>query len=83
MDIVSSIVVFLIIWWVVLFGVLPLRISRNAPQVEGQDAGAPDHPHLWWKVRVTTIITVVIFGIIWTAVRFNLIDFIAWGQASG
>ena len=80
MDIVSSIVVFLIIWWVVLFGVLPLRITRRDALVDGQDAGAPDQPHLLWKFGVTTLITFIIFALVWVAVALNLVDFIEWGR---
>lgn len=83
MGIVSSIVVFLIIWWTVLFAVLPLRVTRDEPLVDGQDSGAPDHPHLWWKFKVTTGVTSVLFLIVFTAVSMNLIDFRAWANAMG
>jgi predicted secreted protein len=75
MGIVSSIVVFLVIWWAVFFAVLPMRISQREPLIEGQDSGAPDDPRLWWKFKVTTAITSGLFICVFTAISIGLIDF--------
>lgn len=64
MSWVSAAAIFFIIWWTVLFAVLPFGV-RNAAEAgtqveEGHDSGAPVAHGLRWKLLVTTAITVVI-----------------------
>ncbi len=65
MGIVTGIVVFVIIWWLVFFMVLPYGVRPPDSVKEGQDPGAPERPQLWRKAAVTTGIAVVLFGIFW------------------
>ena len=60
MGIVSGVVVFVIIWWLVFFMVLP---HGNAPPEvveKGHMDGAPARPRLWRKVLITTAATIVL-----------------------
>ncbi len=60
--------IYLTIWWIVLFAVLPLgvRSSEEAGQErpEGADPGAPAAPQLLKKAAITTVIAAVVFGIV-------------------
>ncbi len=65
MGTTSAIAIFFIIWWTVLFAVLPFGI-RNAHEAgqtvqEGHDAGAPMVHGLKWKVAVVTLVATAIF----------------------
>lgn len=62
----TSILMFVIIWWLVLFAVLPWGVHATHDAEEGRDPGAPQRPRLWLKVGVTTLVTVVM----WTAAYF-------------
>jgi predicted secreted protein len=69
MRLTSAIAIYFIIWWVVLFAVLPIGI-RNAQeageQVEaGHEPGAPVNPQLGHKALVTTIIATVVFALVY------------------
>lgn len=69
MTIASSLAIFFIIWWVVLFAVLPWRI-RNAAEAgievePGHAAGAPVAHGLKWKLVVTTAIAAVVFAAVY------------------
>ena len=85
MSTLSSIAVYFIIWWLCLFLVLPFGV-RNAHEAgekvdEGNDAGAPVKPMLWRKVLINTVLSgvvfVVVYGIItWGWIRFEDIPFI-------
>lgn len=66
---VTAIVLYLIIWWVVLFAVLPFGVHRTKNPEVGHDPGAPERPLLGRKVLATTLIALIIWGII-----FYLID---------
>jgi len=77
MDIVSGIVVFIMIWWVVLFMVLPWgnRPSEEEDVVEGQSMSAPSLPRLKLKFMITTGIAVLLWVIISYMIESKLIDF--------
>ena len=63
MGIVSTIVVFVIIWWLVFFTVLPYG-NQPAKEVEhGHAESAPAKPRLWKKMLVTTGLTIILFGV--------------------
>ena len=83
MSITGSIVVYVIIWWIVFFSVLPIGIIQNEKpfksNLEGIDPGAPKNPNILKKFLYTTLITTVIFvGIYYIVINghFNLREFI-------
>jgi predicted secreted protein len=62
----TAIAIYFIIWWVVLFAVLPfgVRSQEESGAVEpGTDPGAPTIPKIWWKLLWTTVIASVVFAI--------------------
>lgn len=60
MGVVGGIIVYLLLWWVTLFAVLPMRVrgvwEDDADHPEGAERGAPVSPRLWWKVKRVTLI---------------------------
>jgi predicted secreted protein len=71
----SSIVLFILIWWMVFFAVLPWGIRRAGEEDKGHDAGAPLKPRLWLKAGVTTAISAVLFGAAFWLVQSNYVSF--------
>ena len=67
MGIAGSIVLFLLIWWLLLFIVLPLNISDTAEKIVegGNDTGAPSNPQIFKKFLITTIISIIIWSIMY------------------
>ena len=83
MSITGSIIVYVMIWWVIFFSVLPLGIKSNKEvfneSIEGTDPGAPKNPKIGKKFLITTIITSILFIIIYYTVElgfFNLRNFL-------
>ena len=83
MGITGSIVIFVIIWWIVFFSVLPIGIKHNEKpfkkSLEGIDPGAPKNPKIAKKFLITTIITSIVFIVIYYLVNngfFNLRNFL-------
>ena len=65
MNIVSYIVVFVSIWWVVFYMVLPFGIEIPTDHEKGQADSAPTSPMLGVKILVTSFISSLItWGII-------------------
>ena len=58
----TGVSLYLMIWWVVLFAVLPLGVR---PNIEADDStgwrGAPDRPRMWKKALITTLVSAVIW----------------------
>jgi predicted secreted protein len=58
--------IYFIIWWTVLFAVLPwgVRSQRESGEVApGTDPGAPSVPALGRKVIWTTLVSAALFGV--------------------
>lgn len=64
MRIGTAIAVYFVIWWTVLFAVLPIRVRTQAEAgsvVPGSEGSAPERPALLLKVVVTTIVAALVF----------------------
>lgn len=73
----TAFAIYLIIWWLVLFMILPFGAGKKidaADVAEGHDAGAPARPHLWKKILVTTGVSLVLFGMFYVAYTGGYID---------
>ena len=67
MGLTGSIILFLIIWWLILFILLPISIdnkTNNTIEYEGNDRGAPNNPKLLKKFIITTIISVILWCVV-------------------
>ncbi len=76
MNIVGGLVVFLIVWWLIFFMVLPwgVRTQSDDGDVEpGTEPGAPSQPLLVRKAIITTIITIFVWGVIYVAIGSGII----------
>jgi predicted secreted protein len=65
MPVTTAVAIFFLIWWVVLFAVLPLgiRSQREAGEIApGTDPGAPAIPNLGRKLLWTTLVSALIFA---------------------
>ncbi|HZT87194.1 MAG TPA: DUF1467 family protein [Stellaceae bacterium] len=71
----TGIVVYLLIWWVSLFMVLPLWVTPSQPGDPGFAAGAPRQPLLWRKLALTTGIAAVIWLVVFVLVHEPWISF--------
>ena len=78
MSVVSGVVVFVILWWTVLFAVLPWRAAPVANPELGHAPSAPARPRLAWKALWTTIITSVLWVIVYAIVVSDLFSFRRW-----
>ena len=78
MGITGSIIVYVLIWWIIFFSVLPVGIQSNKEKfkerIEWIDPGAPNNPKIAKKFLITTIITSIIFIVIYYLVEFDLLN---------
>ena len=78
MGITGSIIIYVIIWWIIFFSVLPIGIQSNKEvfreKLEGIDPGAPKNPKIVKKFLITTIMTTIIFVLIYYLVKIELLN---------
>jgi predicted secreted protein len=75
MNPVTGIVVYVIIWWTVLFAVLPWGVHVPDKTEPGHAESAPDRPLLLKKAIATTLVSAVIWIGFYFLQRSNLISF--------
>ena len=61
MNWLTGIVVYILVWWVTLFAILPLWVTPADPEEPGFAAGAPRRPLMLRKVAVTTVLATIIW----------------------
>ena len=78
MPIVTWAGIFFVVWWIVLFAVLPFGVKsqHEAGSFEpGTDPGAPQRPLLLVKVGATTVISAVAVAIAYAVWESGIIPF--------
>jgi predicted secreted protein len=72
----TALAIYFVLWWVVLFAVLPwgVRSQGEAGDVTpGSDPGAPAVPALGAKLVWTTIVSAALFGLMYAAYVTRLV----------
>ena len=69
-------VLFIIIWWISLFAILPIG-TRPVQEADEQTGwrGAPAQPRMGRKVLATTILATVLWGGAYWLVRSDIVSF--------
>lgn len=68
MTIASALALYFVIWWTVLFVVLPFGVRSQAETgdiTQGTEPGAPALPGMLRKALITSVIAAVVFLIVW------------------
>lgn len=68
---------FFIVWWVVLFAVLPFGVRTTNVQ-KGNAASAPDKPHLIAKFIATTLVSLALTSLGFYLVMAGYIPLSEW-----
>ena len=81
MSVTLGIAIYIVIWWTVLFAVLPIGVRTQGEDgviVPGTPASAPTAPRLLRVVIITTAITTALFLLPSGLARYGLVDLGAW-----
>ncbi len=66
MAVTTAIAIYFLIWWIVLFAVLPWGVrAQGEGGAPGTDPGAPVLTHLRAKLIWTTVVATVVFAALW------------------
>ena len=77
MSIMGGVIIYVNLWMVILFMVLPFGIKNQVDSSnyqKGTDPGAPVESKMKKKILITTLITTVIFSLIFAADKLDLFN---------
>lgn len=78
MGLATGIAVYILIWWTVLFAILPIGVRTQSDEEEvipGTEAGAPVRARHLYKFVITSLVSVVVWVIIDIVVRTDVFNF--------
>jgi predicted secreted protein len=76
----TGLMVYFVIWWTILFTVLPLGVHRVKDPGRGQDHGAPEAPQLLRKAIITSLVAAVLWIGFYYLHQSDLFDFRHWAE---
>jgi predicted secreted protein len=72
---IPGIFVYVLIWWVVIFAVLPWGVKVPDEPEPGHASSAPKNPHLLLKVIITTVVSFLIWLVVRWIITSGIISF--------
>ncbi len=75
MDLFTAFVVFVLVWWVVIFTVLPWGNKPVERPEVGHEPSSPANPRIRQKLIWTTILSLIITAIIIATIRYSHFSF--------
>ena len=68
-------IIYIIIWWIVFFAILPIDVNRiKTVKIDGEDPGSTENPKMLKIFLYCTGITTVIFIIIYLLIKFEYLN---------
>ncbi len=74
MTFVFGLALYAMIWWIVLFAVLPFGVRTQAEAgevVPGTPESAPAQPRLGRVFLATTVIAAIVFALVWGTITYD------------
>ena len=75
MSWLAGIFVYFLIWWVVLFAVLPWGVRVPDNPEPGHATSAPANPNLWRKAVATTVVSFLLWLVVYWIAASGLVSF--------
>jgi predicted secreted protein len=71
----TAIAIYFVIWWIVLFAILPWGVKNpheaGETILDGNEPGAPVKHQMGKKAFITTVVSAIVFAIIYLAIRYG------------
>ena len=75
MSLTGLAIIYIIIWWIVFFAILPIDVVRKKMiKIDGEDPGSPENPRILKKFIYCTGITTFLFIIIFLLMKFEYLN---------
>lgn len=86
MSLTLGIALYIVIWWTMLFAVLPLGVRTQGEAgevVPGTPASAPVQPRFLRIIGINTVVSTIVFAIVWSAVVYKWLPLETLGDIPG
>lgn len=86
MSVVALIAIYFVVWWIVLFAILPFGVRTQEEEGEvtlGTVRSAPVKPRLIRTAIATSIVSAIIVTALWVAVDVYGVDFAMLARSLG
>jgi predicted secreted protein len=78
MSLITALAIYFIIWWLVLFTVLPWGAhshhETDADVEPGNAPSAPLRPRIALKFAITTVVSLIVFAVVYAVIVYRLIE---------
>ena len=75
MSLTGLAIIYIIIWWIVFFAILPIDVERKKMiKIDGEDPGSPENPKMLKKFVYCTGISTVLFIVIYLLMKFEYLN---------
>jgi predicted secreted protein len=86
MSVTMSVALYFVIWWTLLFAVLPLGVRSQYEQgdvVPGTEGAAPHQPMLLRKAAITTVVATAVFAVVYLVIarHWLTLDMLDYGPS--
>jgi predicted secreted protein len=76
MDTLVALGIYVFIWWITLFAVLPFGVRTQHEEgtvVPGTPESAPEKPHILRAFLITTVVATVVWLLVFAVISYKLI----------
>ena len=75
MSLTGLAIIYIIIWWIVFFAILPIDVDREKRiKIDGEDPGSPENPKMLKKFIYCTGIATLLFILIFLLMKFEYLN---------
>ena len=75
MSLTGLAIIYIIIWWIIFFAILPIDVNRaKTVKIDGEDSGSPENPKMFKKFLYCTVISSVIYSTIFLLIKFEYLN---------
>lgn len=77
MSLTLAIAIYFIIWWTVLFAILPIGVRTQGEAgdvVPGTPESAPVRPRFVLIIGLTTLVSALVFALVYAVVAWQIVD---------
>ncbi len=74
-EFLKGFLIYIIIWWIVVFTILPIGIRKQDKVEKGHAEGAPQNPQILKKFLITSIIAFVLWLLVFFIIKKQIFSF--------
>ena len=74
-EFLKGFLIYIIIWWIVVFTILPIGIRKQDKVEKGNAEGAPQNPQILKKFIVTSLIAFVLWLLVFFIIKKQIFSF--------